>query len=359
MKSIFLPLICASFLTLHENRASELIEVAQSPNLIWNGVTISNKGRIFASFPAMQNTPTIGVGEILQDGSIKPYPGGTWNKPESNTLHSAYFVGVNAVVSDSNDQLWVVDPAGGFGSSPQIGKAKLIQIDLTTDTVKRIYSFSIDVLPEGGFINDVRLTDSHAFLTDSGLGALIVVDLESESVRRVLAQDVRLKADPNLKLNINGSPYVNSKGQTPQMHVNTMDISPDGKFLYFQPNGGPRLLRLSIDRLIDPSLGDKELAAAVEDAGPTRFNAGMTFGPDGSLYYSDIEISGITRRTPEGIFETLLTDSKIIAWPDASRIGPDGFLYFPAAQINRLPSNNPSGQSLIEKPFRLFKVKLQ
>lgn len=351
----YLAIAIAFSLPLH---AAELVEVAQSPELMWNGVTVSKTGRVLAAFPAMQGGKTIGVGEVLADGTIRPYPGGAWNAADEKTPAAERFVGVNAVVSDGNDQLWVVDPAGGFGSKPVAGLAKLVQIDLASNEVKRVYPFPTEVLPEGGFINDVRISGSHAFLTDSGLGALLVVDLESGAIRRVLANDARLKADPNLKLTINGEPYLNAQGKTPQMYVNTFDLSPDGRYLYFQPNAGPRLLRLPVAVLIDPAKDDAALAAAVEDMGPTRFNAGMTFGPDGSLYYSDIEISGITRRTPEGKFETVVSDPERIAWPDASRLGPDGYLYFPAAQINRLPANNPTGESQVEKPFRMFRVKV-
>lgn len=84
----------------------------------------------------------------------------------------------------------------------------------------------------------------------------------------------------------------------------------------------------------------------------------MNMGRDGSLYYSDIEIGGITRRTSDGRFETLVSAPERIVWPDASRMGPDGYLYFPAAQVNRLPANNPSGKNLLEPPFRLFKIKV-
>lgn len=350
-------LFALSLLTL-SLRAAELVEVARSPDLMWNGVTVSTTGRIFASFPAMAGGKTIGVGEILPDSTIRPYPGGTWNDYETGAPTADRFVGVNAVVSDDQDRLWVVDPAGGFGSVPLVGEAKLVRIDLADDKVARVYPFPRDVVPERGFINDVRIAGDHAFLTDSGLGALIVLDLKTGHSRRVLADDARLKAAPGLELTIDGRPYVNAQGKTPQMHVNTFDLSPDGKYLYFQPNAGPRLLRLPIALLVDPRQDDEALAAALEDRGPTRFNAGMTFGPDGSLYYSDIEIGGITRRLPDGRFETVVADPNRIVWPDASRLGPDGWLYFPAAQINRLPANNPSGKSQIEPPFLLFKVKL-
>ncbi|MBB5350175.1 sugar lactone lactonase YvrE [Haloferula luteola] len=353
-----LPLAALALSCCSLAHATELIEVARSPEKIWNGVAVSSTGRIFVSFPSLQEGPSDHVAEIGRDGSITPYPGGTWNDPTPDTPSRNHFIGVNAVVTDPHHHLWVVDPAGRFGSKPLPGEAKLVKIDLTTNQVRRVYAFPTDVLPEGGFINDVRLTGSHAILTDSGLGALLIVDLDSGRIRRVLSDDPRLKADPQHRLTINGKPYLNAQGKTPQMHVNTLDIDPDGRFLYFQPNGGPRLLRIPVPLLCDPHTDDATLAAAIEDQGPTRFNAGMTFGPDGSLYYSDIEISGITRRTPDGTFETIVSDPELIAWPDASRIGPDGDLYFPAAQIHRLPGNQPDGKSRLQPPFRLFKVAL-
>jgi sugar lactone lactonase YvrE len=254
--------------------------------------------------------------------------------------------------------LWVVDAAGGFGSVPLAGEAKLVRLDIATDEVTRIYRFDRAVLPERGFINDVRVGDGFAYLTDSGLGALIVLNLETGEARRVLASDSRLKADPSLTLQIDGVPYVNAQNETPQMNVNPLELSADGRHLYFQPNGGPRLYRLAVAKLQDFSLDDAVLAAAVEDQGPTRFNAGMTMAPDGSIYFSDIEIGGITRRTPDGRFEIVARDAAKVVWPDASRLGPDGYLYFPAAQVNRLPGNNPSGESLIERPFRMFKMSI-
>ena len=230
-------------------------------------------------------------------------------------------------------------------------------IDLATDEVKRVYRFDSTAAPQGCFTNDVRVTGNHAFLTDSGLGALIVVDLDSGAVRRVLSHDRRLKADPALELKVHGEKYLNAAGKTPQMHVNPMELSPDGKFLYFQPSGGPRLYRIETLRLSDPVADDESLAAAVEDCGETRFTAGLTMAADGSLYYSDIESGGITRRKPDGTMTPVVIDPRI-AWPDESHLGPDGYLYFPDAQVNRIPSNSPGGKSRVEFPFRIYKVKL-
>jgi sugar lactone lactonase YvrE len=336
--------------------------VATSPEFTWNGVTVSRKGRLFVSMQRdVLNSKTPSVGEILPDGRIRPYPGGHWNSYRPGNSGLDQFVGINSVVSDANDQLWVVDPAG-IGGQPMKGQAKLVQIDLTSNKVVRIYRFDLAAVPEGGFINDVRVADGFAYLPDSSLGALIVVNLKTGATRRVLAQDQRLRSDRSLKLTVNGTPYLNSKGQLPNgnMSVNPIELSNDGQYLYFQPSGGPVLMRLPTALLKDFTTSDATLSKAIEAMGKGPFNAGMTMGSDGSIYFSDIELGGISRRRPDGTFEVVAKGPRsILVWPDASRLGPDGYLYFPSSQINRFAGNSPTGKSELVFPFHLFKVKVE
>ena len=362
--SLVVPLLAAATVGGPLRSAPQIQEatvVAKSVDLPWNGVTVSSTGRLFASLPRESNSKfTPSVAEIMPDGKLRAYPGGHWNNYKLGEIGNDKFVGINSVVSDANDMLWVVDPAG-VGGKPIKGKAKLVQIDLKTNTVKRVYPLGLSVIPEGGFINDVRVSEDFAFLPDSSLGALIVLNLNTGIARRVLAQDSRLRSDQNLKLTVNGKLYLNSKGRLPNgnMSVNPVEVSPDGRYFYFQPSGGPRLLRLPTRLLKDFSVSDQQLSAAVEDMGPGPFNAGMTMTRDGSIYFSDIEKGGITRRKPDGSFELIAQGPwSILVWPDASRLGPDGYLYFPSSQINRFAGNSPTGKLEIQYPFHMFKVKL-
>ncbi|MCP9775036.1 major royal jelly family protein [Cyanobium sp. WAJ14-Wanaka] len=339
----------------------EATVVAVSPTYPWNGVTVSKAGRIFVSMPrATSDSTTPSVGEILSDGSIRAYPGGRWNNYKFGGAGDDQFVGINSVVSDASDQLWVVDPAG-IGGKPILGKAKLVQIDLASNKIVRVYRLGSDVLPLGGFINDVRVGGGYAYLPDSSLGALIVINLRTGVARRVLADDPRLRSNRRLKLTVNGVPYLNSHGQLPNgnMSVNPVELSVDGKYFYFQPSGGPVLMRIRTTLLNDFNASDATLSKAIEPLGPGPFNAGMSMASDGSIYFSDIELGGIKRRFPDGRFETVSKGpASILVWPDASRIGPDGYLYFPSSQINRFPGNSRSGKSELKFPFHLFKVKI-
>lgn len=339
----------------------EATVVATSPEYTWNGVTVSKTGRLFVSMQRdVMDSKTPSVGEVLKDGKIRAYPGNDWNQFRPNNNGGNQFIGINSVVSDSNDQLWVVDPAG-IGGKPIKGKAKLVQIDLASNQVVNVYRFDLEAVPEGGFINDVRVADGYAYLPDSSLGALIVLNLKTSQARRVLAADPRLRSDRSLKLTVNGQPYLNSKGELPNgnMSVNPIELSPDAQYLYFQPSGGPNLMRIATKLLKNFSTAEQELSKAIEPMGRGPFNAGMTMTADGSIYFSDIELGGISRRKPDGRFEIVAQGPRsILVWPDASRLGPDGYLYFPSSQINRFAGNSASGKSELKFPFHLFKVKV-
>ena len=339
----------------------EAIVVAISPKFTWNGVTVSQKGRLFVSMQRdVKDSKTPSVGEITPNGEITAFPGGSWNNFRWGNSGENQFIGINSVVSDSNDQLWVVDPAG-IGGQPIKGKAKLVQIDIASRKVVKVYRLDTSVVPEGGFINDVRVGDGYAYLPDSSLGALIVVNLSTGQARRVLASDPRLRSDRTLKLTVSGKPYLNAKGQLPNgnMSVNPVELSTDGRYFYFQPSGGPVLMRIETRLLKDFSTPDSVLSKAIEPMGRGPFNAGMTMTDDGSIYFSDIELGGISRRFPDGHFEVVARGpASILVWPDASRLGPDGYLYFPSSQINRFAGNSPTGKSELQFPFHLFKVKV-
>ncbi len=79
-------------------------------------------------------------------------------------------------------------------SEPIKGGAKLVAVDLKTNTIRKVYTFTEDVVLPTTYLNDVRFDfrvgkAGYAYITDSsskGPGAIIVVDLENGNAFRRL-----------------------------------------------------------------------------------------------------------------------------------------------------------------------------
>jgi sugar lactone lactonase YvrE len=330
-----------------------LTKVTKSEQL-WNVVAVSSKGRIFASFPRWLSDRSISVGEVQQDGSVRAFPGNTWNQWSSGQSPTQKFVNVNSVYVDEQDQLWVVDSAAPNFGTVVPGGAKLVQIDLASNQVKRVYAIDAQVAPEKSVLNDVRIKDGYAYITESGLGAIITINLQSGQARRLLAKHRSTKSDPTLVPTVEGREFRNAEGRVPQTHANGLAISPDGEWLYFQPTYGPNLRRIRTADLRNLNLSEQALGERVESVGPTVAAGGIFMDRRGILYLSNFENNSITLRCPNGQFETLVQDNRLL-WPDGGSIGPDGQFYFPVAQVHRIPRFN-GGVDRTQKPFKLFKV---
>src|SRR5438477_3191930 len=165
--------------------AVELQKVANFPEQQITGVGVSTKsGRIFVNFPYWSDNHSISVAEIV-NGQPKAFPNDEWNTPGPAGSH---FVCVQSVIVDDQDNLWVLDPAAPRMQQIVKGGPKLVKINLATNKVVQTIPFGEDIAPSRSYLNDVRVdvANNKAFITDSGLGAIVVVDLSSGNARRLL-----------------------------------------------------------------------------------------------------------------------------------------------------------------------------
>ena len=129
------------------------------------GIAVSHQGRVFVTFPRWDNDPLYSVAELLPDGSLRPYPDNGWNRWGTDELRhpTTHFVCVQSVTVDTNDDLWILDPASpGFrGVVP--GGAKLLRVNLSTDRVERVIPFDSEAAPRTSYLNDVRIDPAGDF----------------------------------------------------------------------------------------------------------------------------------------------------------------------------------------------------
>lgn len=339
--------------------AANLEEVASIPDQRVTGIAVSKSGRVFVNFPYWEDPHKLSVAELMPDKSLKPYPDAGWNDDNAaKTTPQKHWVCVQSVVVDENDDLWVLDPASPKMAGVVPNGAKLVQFDLKTNQVKRVYSFNQKVAPVKSYLNDVRFDRQrgYAYLTESGVGAVIVLNLQTGEARRALEQHPSVLVDKSFELKVNGKPIREAGGKKPDFHADGIALDAAAEFLYFKPLVSPELYRVRTADLRDASLTSAQVGAKVEDLGRSGAADGLIADQAGNVYLSGIENNQIRRRTPSGQYETVAQDAKI-SWPDTFAFGPKGQLYFTTSQIQTMAKFN-NGKDTRTGPFRVLRINV-
>jgi sugar lactone lactonase YvrE len=320
------------------------------------GVTMSKHGRLFVNYPRWSDTYLNAVVEVLPDGSTRPFPDEMWNrwdrKPHTATTH---FVCVQSVVADDQDALWVLDPAAPMLTSPVPNGAKLVKIDLFSNRVVQVIAFGPEVIRADSYLNDVRvdLRSQTAYITDSGAGGIVVVDLASGRARRTLDAHPSVMAEPGVEVVVNGKPVLDAQGQPPKFNADGIALSKDGAWLYYQPITATALYRVPTDVLRDPQASATTAGAAVERYASTFPVDGLWIDAQDRIYLSDITHSAVSVLLPDRTIERLIVDRRL-QWPDTFTQGPDGAMYVTASHIDESPTYN-RGQSVRTRPYGVYK----
>lgn len=322
------------------------------------GVTISCAGRMFVNFPRWVDVPTPSVAEVAADGSLVPYPNeeiNAWDKTPGEPAGS-HFVCVQSVVADEEDMLWILDPASPAFQKVIPGGPKLLKVNLSTNAIERVYPFDGDAAPPASYLNDVRCAHGFAFMTDSGIGALVVLDLSTGKVRRLLENHPSTKAEAGVEPVIGGRPWKFADNTTPQVHSDGIAIDPGRKYVYYKALTGRTLYRVPIAALMDESLSQAALGECVERVAVTQPTDGLEFDAKGNLYMTALEDSAIKVLRPDGQFEIFARSPEFL-WPDTITISRDGDLLFSATQFHLMPTFNQDVDKR-NPPYNVFRLKI-
>ena len=338
--------------------AGALTQVATFEQQV-TGVAVSPTGRIFVNFPRWEQDVEISVAEVMKDGSLKPYPNAEWNawrnrKPLSNGDH---FVCVQSVTVDPQGFLWVVDPAAPGNEFNLDGGPKLVRVDLATDKVVQVVRFGRDTVPQGSYLNDVRVSPDGrwAYLTDSGVrGALLVVDLRTGKPRRVLDGHPSTQVEPGVIVHTDGQELRRPDGREVKFSADGIALDRQGRFLYWQALTGRTLYRLPTGILTNPTVSPARLAAAVTKVGTTNVADGLWMDAKGNIWVTSPEDDALKLRSPDGTMETVAQDKRL-RWPDSLAEGPDGAIYVTSSRIQDMAQWHEKG-STRDGPYALWKV---
>ena len=360
---------------------------------------------MFSNYPPAldPNNQQYTVAELHANNTEKPYPSTEINSPPAGrinytsypptgTSYTNYFIGVQSVVIDPADRLWVLDTgraatSNGTQVPAAFGGPKLIGIDLTTDQIFQTIVFDPTAAPADSvsvsllhqpslylcpqYLNDIRFdltqgSAGFAYITDSspeGRNAIVVVDLGSGTAWRHLMGTPYVRPTQGFVPTIWGQPiYSNGTTGLPIMNVNFgadgIALSPDGSTLYFSTTGGRELYSIATSLLRDNGLySELMVQAAVYNHGQKGLSDGLETDSNGFIYVGNIEDNSIATFDPStGVISTFVRDPRF-SWTDTMSVAADGYIYFTENQLWRGPAYNGGVEKRV-KPFVLFKAKL-
>lgn len=340
-------------------KAGQPITEVASLDWLCNAVGLTSNGRLFVGlprWPGFENTPSIA--EVLPNGKLKPFPGGRWNNWAPGKSGAQALVTINTIHIFDDDTLWAIDQgedAGPHGINPA---QKILQFDTQNGRLLRSITLAPSVLPAGGNLNDLRLDSEHAYLTDSGLGAIIVVNLRTgASIRRLANHPSTKMISQRRPVGEGGEVLLKPDGSDHQVHSDPLEISPDGQWLYYQALTGP-LWRVPTAALRDTQVTEKALGERVEFVYDTGALTGTAIDSAGNLYLGEYDRPRVTVLSPDGTLRVVVEDPRL--WnPDAMIISNRRELYIPIPQSARMASNRgPGGVDALQRPFKIYKLQL-
>jgi len=343
------------------------------------GVTVSQRGRIFVNYPRWGDPVPFTVGEIV-NGREVPFPNrainafGTPNSrgllsqeksARAESLRKTHFVGVQSVVVDPKDRLWVLDTGSVLFGPTAFGGPKLVCVNLRTNRVEKTLLMPTSVALPKSYLNDIRFDltkgrEGFAYITDSGVAGLIAVDLATGAAKRNLTNHRTTKAEPKFVPFPEGrAMFSTPPGLFPtyiKFQSDGIAISADGNRLFYCPLASRRLYSVSTAALRNFKESDAAVAATVIDHGEKGMSDGLESDTQNRVYCTQPETDSISRRLPNGLFETLVQSSRLL-WPDTMSLAGNGYLYVTSNQLQRMKGFN-YGKDLRQKPYSLFRIKV-
>lgn len=295
--------------------AQRLVSVASFEHEA-TGVAASADGRVFVNFPRWNADVPISVAEVAPDGSIRAYPDAGWNGWRNATKPNVdprnHWVNVQSVVADLRGKLWVLDPGAPNGEKVVRGAPKLVRIDLASNAVERVYPFDESVAPTDSYLNDMRFSPDgrYAYMTDSGRGALVLVDLDSGVARRMLDGHPSTQVEPGLVVHTDGKPLRRPDGRQPEFAADGITLSTDGAQLIWQALTGKTLYRIATAELTRPDATAVSIERAVRRVAENRVADGLLTTRDGRMFITAPEDDAVRVRVGEGPITTYIKDAR-------------------------------------------------
>lgn len=328
-----LPLTSTPAWALHMPKIAELPASAlqpfmQSSSQIWDAVLPLPDGRMLLEAPAwVGNTgPQLFVRDT--NGQLAAWPNAAWNAPEGEA--QTRFVALGGLTRTADGHIWVLDSGVTNRRNPPVSAPKLVEIDPATNTVLRTVPVQASALRPGSILSGIAVHGTTAYVPDSGVAGLLVIDIATATARRFLDHHPDLIASRPIVTPT--GPVRDNTGRYAAVDASMVAVSPDGTWIVLQAPG-QYLSRVSTAIFTDPDITPAAFEESVTQWFKTPSLGGMTIDNDGTLYWADITTSSILSYTTGRVPRRLITDPRL-QWPTTPGLDGHGHLYVSASQLN-------------------------
>ena len=289
--------------------AAGLVEIGSSARLPWTAAVQGTDGRVIVSFPRVGPGPDPSVAVLGAGNALTPFPGGGWNSYRAGGDAGHAFVSVVAMRIGTGGTLWVLDSGvPGPGLMPVPGGTKLVMFEPGRAEAAHVWRVPAGVLRPLSALAALAVHGSAVFIADAGSPALLVLDTGSGQWRRVL--DGAASTTARRPALVDGTIMRDAKGRPATVNTDTLAVSPDGAFLYFQALPGP-MFRVATAALTDPAVSARALNAAVEFWYNTPSLGGAAVDAAGDLVLTDLGSDAVLRMTPDRHLSLVVRDSRL------------------------------------------------
>ncbi|KAF6229324.1 hypothetical protein HO133_007440 [Letharia lupina] len=358
------------------------------------GIAVSSTGRMFSNYARSLDPNNIAytVAELTGNNTETPYPSVAINSPPGGAInyttnpatganYENYLIGVQSVVIDPLDRLWILDTGraampNGTNVYASVGGPKLIGVNLSNNTMFKTIVFPPNVVYPDSYINDIRF-DLRPNVTASGHGVGYITDSSQEGRNGIIVVDLGTGKSWR---HLDGTSYVHPEtGFLPVIWGNTVyslpngptmpisqstfgadgiALSADGATLYFSAVGSRYLYSVPTARLLDDSLTSELMATqAVVSHGQKGISDGLETDTNGFIYGGNQEDNSIIFFNPANGTVNVFARDPRMSWTDTLSVASDGYIYFTENQLWRTTMFYPGTDRRI-KPYVLFRAKL-
>ena len=304
-------------------------------------ITVSKDGRIFMMM--------VGAPALVEwvGGELRAYPDAGWNDAKARDRSHA-LVRPCSLRIGPDGLLWVLD-TGQPGVDH--GGPKFVAFDLETSALVRSYPLDAGASAES-FYDDFRFNGRNVYFTDIGHGAIVVLNLDTGALRRTLDGHPSTRGTRPMIVEGKELPPVFGLGRI--LDVDMLEVSADGRWLYYQPAAGP-MSRIETRWIDDPEISDAERGKHVQFWADTQTTGGTAIDAEGNIYASDPDKVQLLKIDPTGKISTFVADPRML-FVDEMWIDEKGFLWMPAVQLNRVLIKGGQPPHL---PFQVLKVQIR